>query len=72
MIISYMAHDPKFGCAAQTPGQRAYVLAQMQAANPSLYAKATAYARDLYARYIAGELSWQQVSELRDKQALAS
>ena len=59
-------YDPKYGPHAQTPQQRANVLRQMQAANPSLYQKATGYVQRLYARYIAGELSWDDVSLLRD------
>ena len=63
-----MAHsyDPKYGPNAQTPQQRADVLHQMQQANPSLYKSATSYVHRLYARYIAGELSWTDVSVLRD------
>jgi len=58
-----MAYNPKFGPAAQTPEQRAWVLEQMQDFIPSLKTKATAYAEQLYARYIAGELSWSQVRQ---------
>ena len=64
-----MSYDPKFGPNAQTPEQRAYVLRQLQLVNPSLRTKATAYAQELYARYIAGELSWLRVRELLDKAA---
>ncbi|WP_262490001.1 hypothetical protein [Hymenobacter sp. AT01-02] len=35
-------------------------------ANPSRYARDTAYVRRLYHRYIAGELSWDDVCVLRD------
>jgi hypothetical protein len=58
-----MAYNPKFGPAAQTRQQRAYVLAQLQAVHPSLKTKATAYARHLYARYIVGQLSWWDVHQ---------
>jgi len=61
-----MTHDSKFGPAAQTPEQRAWVLAQMQRVIPSLKTKCTAYAQQLYARYVAGELSWTQVREALD------
>ena len=61
-----MSTNPKFGPAAQTPEQRAWVLAQMQRVIPSLKTKATAYAQQLYARYIAGELSWTQVRHALD------
>ncbi|MGY2134949.1 hypothetical protein ACW9KT_22145 [Hymenobacter sp. HD11105] len=61
-----MAYDDKFGPDAQSPQQRAYVLAQMQAVLPTLKTNATAYIQRLYARYIAGELSWGQVRELRE------
>ena len=56
-------YNPKFGPAAQTRQQRAYVLAQLQAVHPSLKTKATAYARHLYARYIVGEMSWWDVHQ---------
>ncbi|UOQ71342.1 hypothetical protein [Hymenobacter cellulosilyticus] len=58
--------DPRFGPSAQTPQQRAHVLRQMQAANPTLYARASAYVQRLYGRYVAGELSWPDVCALRD------
>ncbi|MGI4874559.1 MAG: hypothetical protein ACRYFX_25675 [Janthinobacterium lividum] len=58
-----MVYDTRFGPSAQTPEQRARVLGQMQAALPSLKTKATAGARQLYARYVAGELSWLDVHE---------
>jgi len=56
----------KFGPSAQTPEQRAYVLKQIKAANPDLVRKATPYAHRLYGRYVAGELSWEEVCALRD------
>jgi hypothetical protein len=64
-----MENNPKYGPAAQTPEQRAYVLAQMQKTHPGLYKKATAYAVQLYRRYVAGELSWQDVCKLRESGA---
>jgi len=61
-----MTYDPKFGPAAQTPEQRSWVLQQMQSVIPSLKTKATAYAQQLYSRYVAGELSWHQVRQALD------
>ncbi|TGD80799.1 hypothetical protein [Hymenobacter wooponensis] len=61
-----MENNAKYGPAAQTPEQRAYVLAQMQKAHPGLYKKATAYVTQLYRRYVAGELSWQDVCKMRE------
>ena len=61
-----MNYNPNFGPAAQTPEQRAWVLEQMQRVIPSLKTRATAYAQQLYARYIAGELSWSQVRQAID------
>jgi len=61
-----MLNDPKFGPSAQTPEQRATVLAHLELATPGLVTKANSYARQLYVRYIAGELSWTEVRELRD------
>lgn len=56
-----MNYDSRFGPAAQTPDQRAQVLERMQQAVPRLRRRATTYVQQLYARYVAGELSWQQV-----------
>ena len=56
-----MAYDTRFGPRAQTPEQRALVLVQMHDAIPSLKTKATGATRQLYARYVAGELSWLDV-----------
>ena len=61
-------YNPKFGPAAQTPEQRAYVLAQLQAVFPSLKTNATPLARQLYARYIAGELKWEEVRQALDSE----
>jgi hypothetical protein len=59
-----MTHlDPRFGPNAQTPEQRAYVLRQMLATFPRLRAKAANCGRQLYARYIAGELTWEEVHQ---------
>lgn len=57
-----MAYDVRFGPSAQTPEQRALVLAQMKAAVPGLK-NAPALARQLHARYVAGELSWLEVDQ---------
>ncbi len=62
-----MTYNAKFGPAAQTRRQRAYVLEQLQVVYPGLKTKATAYARQLYARYIVGELSWSEVRQELDK-----
>jgi hypothetical protein len=59
-----MAYNPKFGSAAQTPEQRAWVLAQMQDAIPSLKSKVTACVQHGYDRYIAGELSWTEMRQV--------
>lgn len=65
-----MAYNPKFGPAAQTPQQRAYVLQQMLAAcAPRWRHQASAYLRQLYDQYVAGELSWQEVRALREAHA---
>jgi hypothetical protein len=58
-----MAYDARFGPAAQTPAQRAGVLEQLKAALPYLKTNATPSARQLYARYVAGELSWAGVRQ---------
>ena len=54
---------PLFGPAAQTPAQRVWVVTQMHQALPSLKKQLTAPVQALYARYIAGELSWQQMRQ---------
>jgi hypothetical protein len=59
-----MVYDSKFGPGAQTPEQRAWVLAQMQDCLPSLKRKVTAFTQSCYDRYIAGELSWQEMRQL--------
>ena len=60
-----MHNDPTYGPQAQTPAQRAHVLRQMQAANPDQHTHLTREVQALYARYIAGELSWAQVQAVR-------
>ncbi|MGI4742442.1 MAG: hypothetical protein ACRYG7_45370 [Janthinobacterium lividum] len=64
-----MTYNPKFGPAAQTPEQRAWVLEQMQRMIPSLKTKACAFTQQLYARYVAGELSWSEVHQTRVRSA---
>lgn len=61
-----MAYDARFGPYAQTPTQRARVLEQLQATLPNLKTKATANDRQLYARYVAGELTWVDVRQALD------
>ena len=58
-----MEYNPKFGPGAQTPSQRRTVLMRLQDAIPSLRTKATPYAKQLYGRYVAGELSWPEVRQ---------
>lgn len=58
-----MVYDTRFGPSVQTPAQRAQVLARMHDALPSLKTRATVVAQQLYARYVAGELSWLDVHE---------
>jgi hypothetical protein len=61
-----MAFDPRFGPNAQTPQQRTNVLRQLQLTHPKLKTHATAFAQQLYARYVAGELSWADVRRALD------
>jgi len=56
-----MSHASSFGPAAQTPEQRAAVLARMQQALPRLRKRLSPYVQQLHARYLAGELTWLQV-----------
>ena len=58
--------NPKFGPAAQTPAQREWVVTQMHHALPNLKKQLNASAKALYARYVAGELSWQQMRQAMD------
>jgi hypothetical protein len=64
-----MLPDPKFGPVAQTPAQRAWVLEQMQRMIPRLRKNACAATQQLYARYVAGELSWPDVCQARQQLA---
>jgi hypothetical protein len=61
-----MTHNPKYGPAAQTPEHRAWVIEQMQRMIPSLKKESTPYTQELYARYVAGELSWTEVRQARE------
>ncbi len=61
-----MEYDVRFGPYAQTPTQRAYVLQQLQTTKPRLKTQASAYAQQLYTRYIAGEITWADVRQLLD------
>ncbi|RZL15593.1 MAG: hypothetical protein EOO62_03590 [Hymenobacter sp.] len=61
-----MRYDPKFGPAAQTPEQRAWVLSQMLRMIPGLRTKMTTYTQQLYDRYVAGELSWAEMRQARE------
>lgn len=62
-----MAYDSKYGPCAQTPQQRAYVLQQMLTTYaPRRRRQAPAGLGQLYDRYVAGELSWNEVRALRD------
>ena len=61
-----MAYDARFGPYAQTPQQRAYVLQQLQATHPRLRTRASAFAQQLHARYVAGEITWADVRQLLD------
>lgn len=63
-----MIYDAKYGPYAQTPEQRAGVVRQLLAA--CRFKKAPASVERLYARYIAGELSWTEVRALRDNSTL--
>ncbi|MGI4834219.1 MAG: hypothetical protein ACRYFK_12240 [Janthinobacterium lividum] len=56
-----MTHNSSYGPAAQTPAQRAEVLARMQQALPRLGKQLSPYVQQLHARYLAGELTWLQV-----------
>ena len=64
-MCASMGYDPKYGPDAQTSAQRAYVLEQMRRATPELFTKLSPYVTQLHARYVAGELSWTQVQDLR-------
>ncbi|MBO2012679.1 hypothetical protein [Hymenobacter negativus] len=61
-----MTYDPRFGPAAQTPQQRAYVLRQLQQTFPQLAARVPALTQQLFDRYVAGELTWSDVRHALD------
>ncbi|MET4105440.1 hypothetical protein [Hymenobacter sp. UYP22] len=61
-----MLYNDKFGPAAQTTQQRARILKQLVALTASPRTRIPTHVRNLYQRYVAGELSWQEVCELRD------
>ncbi|RFP63558.1 hypothetical protein D0N36_18710 [Hymenobacter lapidiphilus] len=58
-----MAYDTRFGPSAQTPEQRAAVLELMLTFLPRLKTKAPPAAQQFYDRYVAGELSWEQMRQ---------
>ncbi len=62
-----MAYDPRFGPDAQTPEQRAYVLRQLQTTFPQLAARVPGLSQQLFDRYVAGELSWEEVRRALDQ-----
>jgi len=62
-----MTYDSRFGPAAQTPQQRAYVLRQLQCTFPQLAARVPALTQQLFDRYVAGELSWGDVRRALDQ-----
>jgi hypothetical protein len=62
-----MTYDPRFGPAAQTPQQRAYVLRQLQQTFPQLAAQVSGLPQQLFDRYVAGELSWGDVRRAIDE-----
>jgi hypothetical protein len=57
--------NEKFGPNAQTPAQRQNILQQMLAYYAQTRVKLPAHAHALHQRYVAGELSWQEVCALR-------
>lgn len=58
-----MKYAPQYSPTTPT-SQWAHVLQLGKAPNPTHYA--TTYVGRLYARYVAGELSWREVCQLRD------
>lgn len=62
-----MAYDPRFGPAAQTPQQRAYVLRQLQHTFPHLAARVSGLTQQLFDRYVRGELTWGDVRRALDQ-----
>lgn len=63
------SYNPDFGPAAQTPEQRAGVVKRMQQAIPSLKKQVNAQASALYAHYVAGEMSWQEIRQAMEANA---
>ncbi|OGX91009.1 hypothetical protein [Hymenobacter coccineus] len=63
-----MLYDFHFGPAAQTPAARAWVLQHMQALLPNLRATTPA-AQWFCTRYVAGELSWEQLRAALDAES---
>ncbi|GAB3573448.1 hypothetical protein [Hymenobacter daeguensis] len=61
-----MAYDPRFGPAAQTPQQRAFVLRQLQQTFPQLAARVSGLTQQLFDGYVAGELTWTDVRRALD------
>lgn len=61
-----MLYNDKFGPAAQTPQQRAHILRQLVDLTTPPRVRIPTHVRNLHQRYVAGELSWQEVRELRD------
>lgn len=61
-----MAYDNKFGPAAQTQQQRASILRQMLAVASEARVKLPLHVQALHQRYVAGELSWNEVCALRE------
>ncbi|MET4107628.1 hypothetical protein [Hymenobacter sp. UYP22] len=60
-----MLNIPKFGPYAQTVAQRQAIVERMLDYFAQLHLKLPAHADDLHHRYVAGELSWLEVCELR-------
>lgn len=63
-----MAYDPRFGSEAQTPAQRARVLAQMQRTFPARRCRSSQQ-QAIYERYVQGELTWEQVCQLLESRS---
>jgi hypothetical protein len=67
-----MAYDPRFGPAAQTPQQRAFVLRQLQQTFPQLATPTSGLAQQFFDRYVAGEITWADVRRALDAANLAA
>jgi hypothetical protein len=52
--------------AVQTAAQRVYFLHQAKAANPELVRRASPHSHRLYGRYLAGEITWEEVCQQLD------